>query len=216
MGKNHIELGDVNARWAALVDRVMLSLDEEKTEQFEKRNRVAEKKLKRAGLEAPPVDCEKVKKVLLYYEGGYTHARSVKEAGISQDDILTAYDLWPISKTVVEYLYRRKQERLELENVELVEKAQQRLSEALDDVDGAMKVNPKILELTLSRLDRKRFGDSSEVASRATGGDQMVYQISNVNINMLGDSTMDKVFPKGGVVDVDSVVRELEAKERLS
>jgi hypothetical protein len=48
------------------------------------------------------------------------------------------------------------------------------------------------------------------------GGDQMVYQISNVNINMLGDSTMDKVFPKGGVVDVDSVVRELEAKERLS
>lgn len=209
MGKNH---QDIDAEWGELLNRAMLSLDEAGMDQFNKRKAVAAKKLNRQGLQSPPVDLAKVKEMLLLYHGGKTHSTAVKETGIAQDDVLTAYDLWPESRTVLEYIRERRHQKLELENIELIEKAQERLKDALDDVDGSTKVNPKILELSLARLDRKRFGDGGGIGNgNGSGSSQLTYEITNVQINLPGGN-MDGVFPKGGVIDVDEVVKALDGK----
>jgi len=65
---------------------------------------------------------------------------------------------------------------------------------------------------TLERLDRKRFlvDGAAKVAAKEGGSDPMVYQITNVQMNLTGNDALRAALPSGGVVDVDAVVRALE------
>ena len=51
---------------------------------------------------------------------------------------------------------------------------------------------------------------AAKVAAKEGGSDPMVYQITNVQMNLTGNDALRAALPAGGVVDVDAVVRALE------
>lgn len=201
--------------WDALLQRARLMLDEAGVEQERKRKEVAEKQLKRAGMEEPPVDLDAVKRTLIVYSATKRYNLALESGGASKDDMQMAFRLWPDAKTVLEYVQnmRDEQRTSEMEELELL--ATDALKALLKDSKGKNCVNPKLVMATLERLDRKRFGeDRHNERSDIDGGgkDPMVYKITNVQMNLLGSrEDVVKAFPSGGVVDVESVVKALEA-----
>ena len=77
-------------RWAELYVRAKMMLDDEGLAQEEKRKDVAAKKLRRAGLEAPPVDLQKVKATQLKYAECMKYSEAVKATGITKSDMACA------------------------------------------------------------------------------------------------------------------------------
>ena len=123
-----------------------------------------------------------------------------------------AYDLWPESKTVYEYVQRMRDAARSQEMDEVADLATDKLKVLLKDDKGKCLVNPKLVMSTLERLDRKRFlvDGAAKVAAKEGGSDPMVYQITNVQMNLTGNDALRAALPAGGVVDVDAVVRALE------
>lgn len=199
--------------WDALYERARLVLDEDGAAREEKRKEVAAKKLKRAGLDAPPVNLGFVKRALVEYARTKRYLPALESAGIGKDDMNLAYDLWPEAKTVYEYVQRMRDEVRSQEMEEVADLATDKLKTLLHDDEGKCMVNAKLVMQTLERLDRRRFGEDQGGSGGAKGGGEgepMVYQISNVQMNLIGNDTLKTAFPSGGVVDVDSVVRALE------
>lgn len=199
--------------WDALYGRARLVLDEDGAAREEKRREVAAKKLKRAGLDAPPVDLGHVKRALVEYARTKRYLPALESAGIGKDDMNLAYDLWPEAKTVYEYVQRMRDEVRSQEMEEVADLATDKLKTLLRDDEGKCLVNAKLVMQTLERLDRRRFGEDGSSADGAKGGGEgepLVYQISNVQMNLIGNDVLKTAFPSGGVVDVDSVVRALE------
>lgn len=200
--------------WDALYGRARLVLDEDGAAAEAKRKEVAAKKLRRAGLDAPPVDLGLVKRALVEYALTKRYLPSLESAGIGRDDMNLAYDLWPEAKTVYEYVRRMRDEVRGQEMEEVADLATDKLKALLRDDEGKCMVNAKLVMQTLERLDRKRFGEDQGGSGGARNGggegDPMVYQISNVQMNLIGSDALKTAFPSGGVVDVDSVVKALE------
>lgn len=202
------------AEWDALYARARLLLDEEGLAQEEKRKEVAAKKLERAGLSAPPVDLGKVRRMLVEYARTKRYCLALESTDISRDDMNLAYDLWPEAKTVYEYVQRMRDRVRSQEMDEIADTATDKLKVLLKDDKGKCLVNAKLVMKTLERLDRKRFGEDGggmgAGAKKDVGGEPMVYQISNVQLNLIGTDAVKNAFPPGGVVDVDAVVKVLE------
>ena len=200
--------------WDALYARARLLLDDDGVAQEDKRKEVAAKKLRRAGLAAPPVDLGLVKRALVEYARMKRYHLALEVSGISRDDMNIAYDLWPESKTVYEYVQRMRDRVRSQEMDEIADTATEKLKVLLRDDKGKCLVNAKLVMQTLERLDRKRFGEDVGMAAggakKDAGGDPMVYQISNVQLNLIGTDAVKGAFPSGGVVDVDAVVHALE------
>lgn len=199
--------------WDALYGRARLVLDEDRAAAEAKRREVAAKKLRRAGLDAPPVDLGLVKRALVEYARTKRYLPALESAGVGRDDMNLAYDLWPEAKTVYEYVRRMRDEARGQEMEEVADLATDKLKTLLRDDEGKCMVNAKLVMRTLERLDRRRFGEDGASADGAKGGgdgEPMVYQISNVQMNLIGSDALKTAFPSGGVVDVDSVVRALE------
>ena len=203
---------EADKRWDALYARARLVLDDEGVAQEAKRKATAERKLKRAGLDAPPVDLELVKRTLIMYAGTKRYAISLEATGATKDEMNLAYDLWPEAKTVYEYVQRMRDVERTQDMDEAVDLATEKLKTLLKDDKGKCLVNAKLVMSTLERLDRKRFGEDATAGSgvQKNGGDPMVYQISNVQMNLIGDAALRAALPAGGVVDVDAVVKALE------
>jgi hypothetical protein len=92
--------------------------------------------------------------------------------------------------------------------------ATDKLKMLLKDDKGKCLVNAKLVMSTLERLDRKRYlvdGVTSGGGKKESNGDPMVYQITNVQMNLTGNDALRAALPAGGVVDVDAVVKALEA-----
>lgn len=208
---------EANDEWDELYSRARLMLDEEGVKQEAKRKEVAAKKLKRAGLEAPPVDLGEVKRTLVAYAKLKRYHLALESSGATKDEMNIAYDLWPESKTVYEYVQRMRDEERTQDMDEVADLATDKLKVLLKDDKGKCLVNAKLVMKTLERLDRKRFGEEAAgmgaAAKKDGGGEPMVYQISNVQLNLIGTDAVKKAFPSGGVVDVDAVVRALEGGE---
>jgi len=154
-----------------------------------------------------------VKRTLVEYARTKRYQLALDLTGIGKDDMNLAYDLWPESKTVYEYVQRMRNEERSREMDEVADLATDKLKVLLRDDKGKCMVNAKLVMETLERLDRKRFGDDGGAGSgpkKEGGGSPMVYQISNVQLNLYGTEAVKNAFPSGGVVDVDSVVRALE------
>lgn len=199
--------------WDALYGRARLVLDEDGAAAEAKRREVAAKKLRRAGLDAPPVDLGLVKRALVEYARTKRYLPALESAGVGRDDMNLAYDLWPEAKTVYEYVRRMRDEARGQEMEEVADLATDKLKTLLRDDEGKCMVNAKLVMQTLERLDRRRFGEDGSCADGAKGGgdgEPMVYQISNVQMNLIGSDALKTAFPSGGVVDVDSVVKALE------
>ena len=204
---------DIDPEWDALYARARLVLDEDGVSAEERRMATARRKLARAGLDAPPVDIALVKRTLVEYARTKRYQLALDLTGIGKDDMNLAYDLWPESKTVYEYVQRMRNEERSREMDEVADLATDKLKVLLRDDKGKCMVNAKLVMETLERLDRKRFGDDGGAGSgpkKEGGGSPMVYQISNVQLNLYGTEAVKNAFPSGGVVDVDSVVRALE------
>lgn len=202
----------LDAEWGALYARACLALDEDGAAQERKRKDVAEKKLKRAGLVSPPVDLSLVKRTLVEYARTKRYGLALESTGIGKDDMNLAYDLWPESKTVCEYVGRMREAARSQEMEEIADLATDRLKVLLKDDKGKCLVNAKLVMQTLERLDRRRFGEEQGGAAKKDGDgrDPLVYQISNVQLNLIGTDAIRKALPSGGTVDVDAVVRALE------
>ena len=206
-------LSDIDPEWDALYARARLVLDDDGVSAEERRKATAKRKLARAGLDAPPVDIALVKRTLVEYARTKRYQLALDMTGIGKDDMNLAYDLWPESKTVYEYVQRMRNEERTREMDEVADLATDKLKVLLRDDKGKCMVNAKLVMETLERLDRKRFGDDGGAGSgpkKDGGGSPMVYQISNVQLNLYGTEAVKNAFPSGGVVDVDSVVRALE------
>ena len=139
---------------------------------------------------------------------------SCNMTGIAKDDMNLAYDLWPESKTVYEYVQRMRDAARSQDAEEALDVATDKLKTLLKDDKGKCLVNAKLVMQTLERLDRKRFlvdgSASGGGAKKDGGGDPMVYQISNVQMSLVGNDALRAVLPSGGTVDVDAVVKALE------
>ena len=207
-------LSDIDPEWDALYARARLVLDDDGVSAEERRKATAKRKLDRAGLEAPPVDIALVKRTLVEYARTKRYQLALDMTGIGKDDMNLAYDLWPESKTVYEYVQRMRNEERTREMDEVADLATDKLKVLLRDDKGKCMVNAKLVMQTLERLDRKRFGEDGGVGAGAKkdggGGEPMVYQISNVQLNLFGTDAVKNAFPSGGVVDVDAVVKALE------
>ena len=199
-------------RWDALYGRARLTLDEDGVAAESRRRETAERKLKRAGLDAPPVNLDLVKRTLLEYARTKRYALALESTAATKDEMNLAYDLWPESKTVYEYVQRMRDAARSQEMDEVADLATDKLKVLLKDDKGKCLVNAKLVMGTLERLDRKRFlvDGAAKVAAKEGGGDPMVYQISNVQMNLIGNDALRSALPAGGVVDVDAVVRALE------
>ncbi|MGN0843876.1 MAG: hypothetical protein ACI4QT_01495 [Kiritimatiellia bacterium] len=202
------------SEWDALYARAKLMLDDDGEVQETKRKEIAAKKLRRAGLEAPPVDLDLVRRTLIEYARTKRYQIALDSTAISKDDMNIAYDLWPEAKTVYEYVQRMRDKVRSQEMDEVVDIATEKMKVLLRDDKGKCLVNAKLVMQTLERLDRRRFGEEhggTGVAKKdADGRDQLVYQISNVQLNLVGTDAIRKALPAGGTVDVDAVVRALE------
>ena len=198
--------------WDALYGRARLMLDEDGVAAESRRRETAERKLKRVGLDAPPVDLDLVKRTLLEYARTKRYALALESTAATKDEMNLAYDLWPESKTVYEYVQRMRDAARSQEMDEVADLATDKLKVLLKDDKGKCLVNPKLVMSTLERLDRKRFlvDGAAKVAAKEGGSDPMVYQISNVQMNLIGNDALRSALPAGGVVDVDAVVRALE------
>lgn len=198
--------------WDALYERARLVLDDEGIAQEQKRKEVAANKLKRAGLDAPPVDLDKVRKTLVAYSKTKCYHLALEATDISRDDMNLAYDLWPEAKTVYEYVQRMRDNVRSQDMDEVVDLATDKIKTLLRDDKGKCLVNPKLVLKTLERLDRKRFAepvDGQGGAKKDGDHDPMVYQISNVYMSLNGNDAIRAALPSGGVVDVEAVVRAL-------
>ena len=200
------------SEWDALYGRARLVLDDEGVAQEEKRREIAAKKLRRAGLDAPPVDLDLVRRTLLEYDRTKRYQLALDMTGIGKDDMNLAYDLWPESKTVYEYVQRMRDRVRSQDMEEIVDTATDKMRTLLNDDHGKCMVNAKLVMQTLERLDRRRFGEEQGGAAQKDGDgrDPLVYQISNVQLNLIGTDAIRKALPSGGTVDVDAVVRALE------
>lgn len=202
----------IDEQWDALYGRARLMLDEDGVAAESRRRETAERKLKRAGLDAPPVDLDLVKRTLLEYARTKRYALALESTAATKDEMNLAYDLWPESKTVYEYVQRMRDTARSQEMDEVADIATDKLKVLLRDDKGKCLVNAKLVMSTLERLDRKRFlvDGAAKVAAKDVGSDPMVYQISNVQMNLIGNDALRSALPAGGVVDVDAVVRALE------
>ncbi len=204
----------LEGEWDALLGRARLMLDEEGAAQEERRRAVAAKKLRRAGIDAPPVDLVRVKRALVEYSRTKRYLPALGSAGVGRDEMNLAFDLWPDAKTVYEHVQRMRDEVRSQEMDEVADLATEKLRTLLEDDEGKCLVNAKLVMQTLERLDRRRFGEvaAQDVAKRDGGRDAMVYQISNVQLNLIGSEAIRRALPTGGTVDVDAVVRTLEGE----
>ena len=200
--------------WRELYSRARLMLDEEGAAREARRKEVAAKKLARAGLSAPPVDLGLVRRTLVRYAKTKRYVAALIEMGATKDEMNIAFDLWPEAKTVYEYVQRMRDEERTQDMEEVADLATDKLRALLNDDKGKCLVNAKLVMQTLERLDRKRFGEDAggmgAGAKKEAGGDPMVYQISNVQLNLIGNDAIRKALPSGGTVDVDAVVKALE------
>lgn len=206
-------VSDIDPEWDALYARARLVLDEDGVSAEQRRKETAARKLRRAGLDAPPVDVGLVKRTLVEYSRTKRYQLALDMTGIGKDDMNLAYDLWPESKTVYEYVQRMRNEERTREMDEVADLATDKLKVLLRDDKGKCMVNAKLVMQTLERLDRARFGEAAQDGGpdrKGAGGDPMVYQISNVQLNLIGTDAIRKALPAGGTVDVDAVVRALE------
>lgn len=201
-------------KWDALLQRARMMLDDAGIEQERKRKEVAKKQLERAGVDEPPVDLAAVKRVLIVYAATKRYNIALESGGATKDDMQMAFRLWPDAKTVLEYVQnmRDEQRTSDMEELELL--ATDALKALLKDSKGKNCVNPKLVMATLERLDRKRFGERTEDAAAKKPGDNdpMVYQITNVQMNLTGNDALRAALPAGGVVDVEAVIKALEVK----
>ena len=203
----------LDAEWVALYARARLVLDDDGAAQERKRNEVAAKKLKRAGLSAPPVDLSLVKRTLVEYSRTQRYSLALSSTSATKDEMNLAFDLWPESKTVYEYVQRMRDAARSQDMDEVADLATDKLKTLLKDDNGKCLVNAKLVMQTLERLDRRRFGDDGVDgggSKRGSDVDPMVYQISNVQMNLIGSDAIRSALPSGGVVDVDTVVEALE------
>jgi hypothetical protein len=207
-------LSDIDPEWDALYARARLVLDDDGVSAEERRKATAKRKLDRAGLKAPPVDIGQVKRTLVEYARTKRYQLALDMTGIGKDDMNLAYDLWPESKTVYEYVQRMRDVERTQDMDDVADLATEKLKTLLKDDKGKCLVNAKLVMKTLERLDRKRFGEDAVAGAgvKKDGGDPMVYQISNVQMNLIGDAALRAALPAGGVVDVDAVVRALEGE----
>ena len=205
---------NTDEQWAALYERARLMLDEDGVASESRRKETSARKLRRAGLEAPPVDIALMKRTLLEYSRTKRYALALESTGATKDEMNLAYDLWAEAKTVYEYVQRMRDAARSQDMDEVADLATDKLKVLLRDDKGKCLVNAKLVMKTLERLDRKRFGEDGggmgAGAKKDGGGEPMVYQISNVQLNLIGTDAVKKAFPSGGVVDVEAVVRALE------
>ncbi|MBO7688634.1 MAG: hypothetical protein J6V72_19810 [Kiritimatiellae bacterium] len=201
------------AGWRELYARARLMLDEEGVAREERRKEVAAKKLRRAGLEAPPVDLGLVKRTLVSYAGCRRYGPALESTGAKREEMSLAYDLWPEAKTVYEYVQRMRDVERAQDADEALDLATDKLKTLLKDDRGECKVDARLVMQTLERLDRKRYLVETATPAGAKGGgagSPMVYQVTNVQMNLTGSESLMAALPSGGVVDVDAVVKALE------
>lgn len=174
---------DERGKWETLLGDALLSLDEQEEAQYAKRLEVAAKKLRRMGLSAAPVDKAKVVRFLLAYLGTKRYRESLASAGLTFASALLAYDLWPESKTAMEYARRLKhREREEVGNDELVDAAREGLRRLVTDEE--CRLNQKAVTFTLERLSRKEFG---EERGEVSGGPRATvnYNLPGLTVNLI-------------------------------
>jgi hypothetical protein len=170
------------AEWEELRGRMLTSLDDHDAESFEKFKATAAKKLRRRGLEEPPIDkAAVIRFLLLYGKLDKAQGKCIKESGIDKVMLLTAYELWPESHFVRNYIAKTLKKLHELENEDILEEARASLRK-LNTVNDC-KLNAKSVLFTVAGLDRENFGKKEEGGGGAK--QQIVYNIPNLTMNMI-------------------------------
>ena len=189
------------AAFGELLERAMTALDEDGEKRLEKARQVAERRLERGNLPEAPVDFGAVKRLLLEYAKlERSQAACVKALKVDRMMLMTAYDLWPESKVVRDYVKEMRERALDMENEETRDVARTALRRLMTE-DGA-KLNAQTVMFAAERLDRRSFGPV-----RREGAEErvpVVYNLPGLTMNLVmapGEAKALKAEP-GDVVDV--------------
>ena len=202
----------VPTEWDLLLERCLTSMDDQAQERLDRRREVVARLLAKRGLKEPPVDKQKVKDFLLNYAKlEKRHGKCMEEVGISKGDLLAAYDLWPESRFVMEYLREKRHQARELDNEDMLDEAREGIS-MMNTVEEC-RLNAKTLIHTISSLDRKTFGDAKH--GGAGGRSQVTYVIPSLTVNniMAPDEIAERLkaqarrtaMAQGRVVEAEAV-----------
>lgn len=193
---------DEAERWARLEEAMLVSLDDHETDSLERSRRTAQKKLARRGLSEPPIDRAAVQRFLLAYSAlDRSQGACLKACGVPKDMVLTAYDLWPESKFVRDYLAHRRHRSVEMDNEDLVESARDGLRRVMTE-DGS-KLNANAIMFALERLDPETFGAKRKAAESEA---QVVYNIPGLTLNMVvAPAELPNANPAGAAIDAEVV-----------
>lgn len=173
---------DEQTAWFRLCSNMFTSLDDIEAERYEKWCRTAAKKLRRVGLEEPPIDKAAVVRFLLKYaELKKSQGKCVAESKIDKVMLLTAYDLWPVCNFVRNYIADLLKQVHEIENDEILSEAREGLRRL--NTDEECKLNAKTVMFTLAGLDKSSFAKKDEQSS--SGKQQIVYNIPNLSLTMI-------------------------------
>lgn len=172
------------SEWAVLKGCAIAALDARGEESLAACRRYALKQLKKMDGELVPFDEARVVKFLLLYAKPMRYSRAASEAGISKADLVTAFDLWPEAKVVMNYVRLRNEKIREMDNEELIDCAREALERKL--TDDECKLDGSTILKTLERLDKKSFGDprvkqdEAEKSNAPVGG--------GITVNIIGDA----------------------------
>lgn len=197
--KNSELTDEEQAEWASLWERTQLMFDAQKEESHKRRLATAEKKLKRMGMEEPPLDLSLIKRALLIYSRVHRYVKSLKDAGVEKRDMVLAFDLWPISKAVYEFL---DWERSEIHDLEVRDKREDLYSLAMNHA----KEDPKVAAKMLERMDRKNFGDDED-KSRGERV-QVNYNLPNLTLAWISPGGKAMPVPQVQVPAIDIPVQQ--------
>lgn len=184
----------MESSWAELLDRAMSSLDEEDVMALEKRRESAKRKLARRSSAEMPFDEQKVKAFLLKYSIVGKYSETAESIGVKKAELLDAYDFWPESRVVYDYVVRRRKQAREIENDEILEDARNGLRR-LVTVEGC-ELDQKSVLFAIERLDRKSFG--RDAVKEGGGNVQVNYHLPGLTINMIQppDGVLAKLHAK--------------------
>lgn len=145
--------------WDVLWERTQLMFTDADVDSYHRRLETAAKKLKRAGLEAPPVDLAACRAAMVEYASTLQYKKSLRKNGVSAADFVTAKDLCPELAMVLEFVRKVRDEYQDAENEEVGESAKKTLviSAKGGEVPKGAITSAMFL---LGHIDHKRFGDN--------------------------------------------------------
>lgn len=185
----------VPLEWDVLWERARLSFEDADEDSYARRSATAAKKLKRAGLSAPPVDVDAAKRAICVYATNFVYNDALKQVGISHVDMATACDLVPEVAMAREYVRRLIRDVEDSDDESVAQTAKATLVAAA----GGLAVPKQSVDAAKFMLGhiKEKFGESGgkRVAEEDDPSKKKPNGSGGIVINIVGDAAAKLLQP---------------------